>query len=152
MVCSELEALVAELCSELRRIYGDRLRGVYLYGSCARGQEQTGSDVDVAVVLDDFSSHWAEIKRTGPQVSQLSLKYDVSISLYRVRQADWERSDSPLLSNIRAEGIALILPSEPESNSNVNRQPFHALGSCSLERHAAVGSFDFSTCVCPMVA
>jgi predicted nucleotidyltransferase len=38
---------LAELQQALCRIYGDRLPGVYLYGSYARGDYHVGSDVDI---------------------------------------------------------------------------------------------------------
>ena len=38
---------------EVRRAYGDRLKGLYLFGSRARGDHTAESDADVAVVLAD---------------------------------------------------------------------------------------------------
>lgn len=40
-------SLLGELKSGLRDLYGDRLHGVYLYGSHARGEASRESDVDV---------------------------------------------------------------------------------------------------------
>ncbi|MFP4248886.1 MAG: nucleotidyltransferase domain-containing protein, partial [Armatimonadota bacterium] len=50
----ELDEALRELKRELEALYGDRLRGVYLFGSHARGEAGPDSDVDVAVVLDDY--------------------------------------------------------------------------------------------------
>ena len=44
--------LLKELKQALQAIYGDRLRGLYLYGSYARGEEIEDSDVDVLIVLE----------------------------------------------------------------------------------------------------
>ena len=41
----------SRLVSEL---YGDRLAGLYLFGSRARGDHHAGSDADIAVVLSRF--------------------------------------------------------------------------------------------------
>ncbi|MBK7319966.1 nucleotidyltransferase domain-containing protein [Candidatus Villigracilis affinis] len=42
-----IRKLMKELKAALVRIYGDKLKGVYLYGSYARGDYRAGSDVDV---------------------------------------------------------------------------------------------------------
>ena len=60
-----LRALLCELKTELKSLYQDRLRGVYLYGSYARGEADEESDVDVLVVLDDLTHYAAEIDRTS---------------------------------------------------------------------------------------
>ena len=41
---------------DLERIYGNRLRGIYLYGSAARDQLTPDSDIDIAVVLDKLTN------------------------------------------------------------------------------------------------
>ena len=65
------ENLLFELKNGLKRIYEDRLHGVYLFGSYARGDQDPESDLDVLIVLNDFSSYSREVKRTGELVSNL---------------------------------------------------------------------------------
>ena len=99
--------LLRELKEALYEIYGENLRGLYLYGSYANGEEDAESDVDVAIVLKDFSDYWEEVQRTSQVISELSLKYDMSISPIRVREADWAQEDSPFLKSVRKECIPL---------------------------------------------
>jgi len=57
--------------------------------------------------LKDFSDYWEEVQRTSQVISELSLKYDMSISPIRVREADWAQEDSPFLKSVRKECIPL---------------------------------------------
>ncbi len=79
--------------------------GLYLYGSYARGEEQLDSDIDVMIVLSHYESYGVEIDRTGELVSKLSLEYSTSISRVIMTEEQWKNGDTPLLRNIRADGI-----------------------------------------------
>lgn len=98
--------LLQKLKSGLEAIYRKRLRGLYLYGSYARGEEDRESDVDVLVVLDQFDHYAAEVDRTGDLCATLSLKYDVSISRVFVSERDWKERETPFLENVREEAVA----------------------------------------------
>ena len=100
-----IQTLLGELKADLGALYQDRLKGVYLFGSYARGEADPESDVDVLVVLDDFDRYGAEVDRTGYVGSVLSLKYGVSISQVFFRESDWIRGDTPFLANVREEAI-----------------------------------------------
>ena len=99
--------LVNQLKEGLGLIYGDRLKGVYIYGSYARGEERSDSDIDVMIVLDDYQSYGQEIDRTGELVSKLSLEYGFSISRVIMKETQWMESDTPLLRNIRMDGVSV---------------------------------------------
>jgi predicted nucleotidyltransferase len=103
----EIRALIEELKEALSHIYGKNLRGLYLYGSYARHAEDAESDVDVAIVLQDFADYWEEVQRTSHMISALSLKYDVSVSPVHVREADWLHGDSPFLHTVRKACLPL---------------------------------------------
>jgi predicted nucleotidyltransferase len=106
MMDTEVDALMRELKEGLARIYGTRLRRVYLYGSYARGEQVEGSDVDVLIVLDRIERYFAELERTGELVSEVSLRYGVSVSRVFVPESDWEIQDSGFLANVREEAVA----------------------------------------------
>lgn len=102
-----IQALLRELKTALSHIYGKNLSGIYLYGSYARNEEKAESDLDVAIVLKDFQDYWREIQRTSHIISELSLKYSVTISPVRIRRDHWVAEDTPFLNNLRKESIAL---------------------------------------------
>ena len=48
----KIKEIVERFTAEAKRIYGTSLRNVILYGSCARGDFQHDSDIDIMVLLD----------------------------------------------------------------------------------------------------
>ncbi len=101
----DIRKLLKELKEGLNRLYGERLKGLYLYGSYARGDYKEGSDLDVLLVLDDFERAPIELTRTDDLVGDLSLTYEITISLMFMREKDWLTADKPLLRNVRVEGV-----------------------------------------------
>jgi predicted nucleotidyltransferase len=100
-----IRALMAELKAGLGQLYRDQLKGVYLYGSYARGEQDAESDLDVLIVLRQIGQYGAEVDRTGRLISTLSLKHGVSISRVFVSEQDWLDRDTPFLENAREEAI-----------------------------------------------
>jgi len=103
----KIQRLLRELKQGLIRLYGERLKGVYLYGSYARGDFQEGSDLDVLVVLDDFERAPLELEFTDDLMGNLSLEYLITISPMFMREKDWLTADKPLLRNARVDAVAI---------------------------------------------
>ncbi len=47
-----MQTLIDDYVSAIRRIYGNHVRKVILYGSYARGDFTEGSDVDIMLLVD----------------------------------------------------------------------------------------------------
>jgi uncharacterized protein len=100
-----LRGLLAEMRWRFEALYGPRLVGLVLYGSHARGDAEPGSDIDVLVVLKGPVQVGEEIRRSGGITADLSLQNNVVISRIFVSEDRFEREQSPLLINVRREGI-----------------------------------------------
>ena len=102
-----LREILADLRRALEDIYGDRLVKLVLFGSRARGDEESESDIDVAVVLRGPVDAAAEIRRTAGMVADLCLSHERLVSCVFFDEDYFERRNGPLLRNIRREGIAV---------------------------------------------
>lgn len=103
----KIRRLMKALKEGLVRIYGDRLKGVYLYGSYARGDHRPGSDVDVMILLKDYKNYWNEQKKISKLASAVSLDYDITVSCIFVKELQWKTAsdERPLIYNIHKEGV-----------------------------------------------
>jgi predicted nucleotidyltransferase len=100
------EETLLKLKTGLAQIYGARLKGLYLYGSYARGDARPDSDLDVLIVLDSIPSYADEVERTSELVARISLDSEISVSRVFVSEAAWRSHASPFLANVREEAIA----------------------------------------------
>lgn len=97
--------VILKLDSGLRGLYGDRYRGLLLYGSYARGTAWVGSDVDLVLLLEGKVDAVQEILRLQNVKWPLALEADLALSVIPVSQDDFERAESVFLRVIRAEAI-----------------------------------------------
>ena len=98
---------VKELVDELKKLYGDNLSCVILYGSKARGDATEDSDIDILVVLKNIQNFSLERKKVKEISWRLSYKYDLLLSIIIRSEQEYMRKDTPLLMNIEKEGIVL---------------------------------------------
>lgn len=63
-LASRYRGIAREFAAELRRRLGTRVRGVWLYGSVARGVATEASDIDLLVEYADASPDCREVQRT----------------------------------------------------------------------------------------
>jgi predicted nucleotidyltransferase len=104
-VSEQLRSLLTELRSRFEALYGPRLVRLVLFGSQARGDAEPGADIDVLVVLEGAVRPGEEIRRSINDVAGLSLENNVVFSCVFVSRDRFESELSPLLINVRREGV-----------------------------------------------
>jgi predicted nucleotidyltransferase len=91
--------------SAARAVYGQRLRGVYLYGSRARGDHRPDSDVDVLIVLDRIDDYAADLRRSSEAASSLSIASGLTITRLLVTEEAWGALDRPIIRAAAADAV-----------------------------------------------
>ena len=97
--------LLAEIKARLATVFGDRLRGVVLYGSEARGTAQPDSDIDVLVLLEGPIDYGVELRSIIRALYDLVLSLERPIDAKPVDVAAYEAGRYPLYRYARAEGL-----------------------------------------------
>lgn len=102
-----LREILAEFRRGLEGIYGRRLAGLVLFGSQARGDAFPDSDIDVMVVLHGYVNPLEEARLISRFRGDLCLRHQVVITCVYVSVEEVQAADSPLLQNIRNEGVTV---------------------------------------------
>jgi predicted nucleotidyltransferase len=96
--------------SELQKIYDDHLRKIILYGSYARGDYGSDSDIDIMILLDISD---LEIKDYFEQLVDVTfdfnMDHDTDIKPIAKNEAHFQKwiTNYPFYANINAEGVVL---------------------------------------------
>ena len=101
-----IEGILQEFKAELKNLYGPRLKQMILYGSWARGEATPDSDIDVLILLEGRVTPGLEIDRMIDIITELNLKYNTLLAVYPVSEKDYATVNSPLLLNVRREGVS----------------------------------------------
>ncbi len=100
-----IKQILEDFKTGVKKLYGKRLKKIILYGSWARGDAKEHSDIDLAVLLEGEISPGKEIDRMIEIITDLQLKYNALISVYPISEKNYTTVNSPLLMNVRKEGI-----------------------------------------------
>lgn len=105
-----MKNLMDQYVSEIQKIYGEHLRRILLYGSYARGDFKTGSDVDIMILLDISD---IEIKNYRHQLSDMTFDFNMNndVDIKPIVKSEehfmkWVKN-YPFYANVDREGVML---------------------------------------------
>jgi len=105
-----MQNLMEQYIVEIRKIYGSHLRKVILYGSYARGDFKSDSDVDIMILLDMSD---LDLKVYSQQLSYMTydfnLENDLDIKPIAKSEAHFKKwvVNYPFYANVYKEGVVL---------------------------------------------
>jgi predicted nucleotidyltransferase len=100
-----LQNILEEVKDALQKLYKDNLVEIILYGSYARNDFNENSDIDLLIVLDKLDSAGKQIDNIVDAIYDINLKYNTLISVIPISNDDYRSINSPLLLNVRKEGV-----------------------------------------------
>ena len=91
----------------LQKTYQENLDKVILFGSRARGDHHSDSDVDILIVLKDVFNYSQESEKISQLIADLCLEYNVLISCAFANSEQLEHHNSGFFRNVRKDGLVI---------------------------------------------
>jgi len=97
---------IAERCKTvLQSYYGAQLKGLVMYGSAARNEVSSFSDIDLLVLLDEPVDYFHELRRLVELLYPIQLESDWLISAKPAPWDEFENGSLQLYRNAKREGV-----------------------------------------------
>ena len=91
----------------LSSLHGERLKGIVLYGSLARGTEREDSDIDLLVLLEGPVDAGLEIRRVCEAVYPVQLESDRLICLMPAEAEAYRKGSYMFYRSAQENGVAV---------------------------------------------
>ena len=101
-----VRAALQKLESALRDQYGEDSPVILVYGSQARGDQNSESDVDVLLIYRRDVQPGREIIRLSPVLAELNLRYQLLFSILPTSEQEYKKNISPFWKKVRSESIS----------------------------------------------
>ncbi|OGG52770.1 MAG: hypothetical protein A3F84_10095 [Candidatus Handelsmanbacteria bacterium RIFCSPLOWO2_12_FULL_64_10] len=101
------DQLLKQCKKTLEDHYGTRFAGLILFGSLARNEADSFSDIDLLVLLNEPFDYFQELRTISDMLYPLQLESDHLISARPAAVDEFERGHLQLYRNARREGVAL---------------------------------------------
>ena len=103
--------VIAEVSRECKKTlagyYGERFKGLLLYGSVARGQDGPTSDIDLLVLLKQPFDNCEELRRIVDLLYPIQLESERLISAKPAALDEFQNGRIQLYRNIKKEGVSV---------------------------------------------
>ncbi len=110
MTKEKIRVVAEKFAEEAKKVYGTKLHGIILYGSCARGDFEVDSDIDILILLDVPSDEINRERKLMVDMSdKLDLDYDVVLAPVFQSYQLYEKylAVSAFYQNIQKEGVKI---------------------------------------------
>lgn len=85
--------------------YGEKIKGIILYGSYARGGSTKDSDIDILVLIDDSTDPFEVRRSLSDLLFDILLESGEFISTVVLPENFFENYNYPFIINVKKEGV-----------------------------------------------
>ena len=106
---SELNAIIEEIVDEAKELLKEDIYKIVLFGSCARGDYDSESDIDIMIIMNCRKEKILRYRKQVSKIaSRIGLKNDIEVSMLLRDRDTFEQNESilPFYKNIQREGVA----------------------------------------------
>lgn len=108
MTVNDIKKVLSEFKTELKSRFSG-IKGIYLYGSVARNQHTSESDIDILVITDDALTGISEEKILD-MAYETGLKYNCVFGVIVCSVHGWDRlksAGSPFYEEVKKEAVEI---------------------------------------------
>lgn len=107
---NELNIILSKVVVKSKEVFGEKLDSVILYGSYARGDYDSESDIDVMIIADINTDEIRNYEELLFDFSfEMDLKYDIVLSFVIKDKKTFEQwKELPFYKNVIREGINYV--------------------------------------------
>ena len=106
-----INELLSRYINEIKKIYGETLQAVILFGSYARGDNTEDSDIDIMILANKTDMQLKQFQnQLADMTFDFNLDYDIDIEPIVKSNEFFNKwvEEYPFYSNIKKEGVILF--------------------------------------------
>ena len=98
--------IAKEFANEVTRMFGNEIENITLFGSVARGEDDTESDIDVLIIWNgDKVKGWDKLEEMA---FDIFIRYNALISIKLISPAEYKNMENFLfMKDVRKEGMVI---------------------------------------------
>lgn len=107
---NEINAIIVEIVEEVKILLKEDIDKIVLYGSCARGDYDWESDIDIMIIMNCGKEKILQYRKQISKIaSRIGLKNDIEVSILLRDKDTFKKNEEvlPFYKNIQKEGVAL---------------------------------------------
>ncbi|RLD73391.1 MAG: nucleotidyltransferase domain-containing protein [Bacteroidetes bacterium] len=102
-----IKPILLKFKKELKELYGDNMLQIILFGSYARGDIHSESDIDLLLILNKMKSPYHENVFMNELLADFNLEFEKYFSVITTTLPKFNNMKNPLYENVKNEGFVL---------------------------------------------